>query len=98
LYSRETILKAVYMNTIGMEPVPLKKDYGNEIVSPGGGADTRKMLPSGTVQAVKGDVCLNVDVPAAGGGFVFNTVHNIQAEKPTGNIMAVWKTLHKFGK
>ncbi|MGC9354879.1 MAG: hypothetical protein ACP5D9_13630, partial [Mariniphaga sp.] len=93
-----TILKTVHINTTGIEPVPLKKDFGNEIVFRGGGADTQKMLPSGTVQDVKEDVCLKVEVPTAGGGFVFNTVHNIQAEVPPENIMAVWETLQEFGK
>jgi uroporphyrinogen decarboxylase len=35
---------------------------------------------------------------APGGGFVFNTVHNIQAEVPPENILAMWETLQEFGK
>jgi len=76
-----------------MEPVQLKKDFGNDIVFWGGGVDTQHVLPSGTVQQVKDDVKRNIEALAPGGGFVFNTVHNIQAEVPPENIMAMWKTL-----
>jgi uroporphyrinogen decarboxylase len=81
-----------------MEPVQLKKDFGRDIVFWGGGVDTQKVLPSGTVQEVKDDVHRNMEALAPGGGFVFNTVHNIQAEVPPENILAMWETLQEFGK
>jgi uroporphyrinogen decarboxylase len=92
------ILNPVHINATGMEPVQLKKDFGNDIVFWGGGVDTQKVLPSGTVQEVKDDVQRYIEALAPGGGFVFNTVHNIQAEVPPENIMAMWETLQKFGK
>ncbi len=87
------ILNPVHTTAAGMEPVQLKKDFGNDIVFWGGGVDTQHVLPSGTVQQVKDDVKRNIEALASGGGFVFNTVHNIQAEVPPENIMAMWKTL-----
>jgi uroporphyrinogen decarboxylase len=32
-----------------------------------------------------------------GGGFIFNTVHNIQGNVPVENIMAMWETLQEYG-
>lgn len=87
------ILNPVHVNATGMEPVQLKKDFGKDIVFWGGGVDTQHILPSGTVDDVNDDVKKNIDALAPGGGFVFSTVHNIQAEVPPENIMAMWKTL-----
>jgi len=91
------ILNPVHINATGMEPVQLKKDFGKDIVFWGGGIDTQKVLPTGTIQEVQDDVRRNIEALAPGGGFVFNTVHNIQAEVPPQNIMAMWEALHKFG-
>jgi len=92
------ILNPVHINATGMEPVQLKKDFGKNIVFWGGGIDTQKVLPTGTIQEVQDDVRRNIEALAPGGGFIFNTVHNIQAEVPPENIMAMWNALHKFGR
>jgi uroporphyrinogen decarboxylase len=44
---------------------------------------------------VKDDVRHNVDALAPGGGFVFGTVHNIQADVPPQNVMAMWEELNR---
>ena len=92
------MLNPVHVNATGMEPVQLKKDFGKDIAFWGGGVDTQKVLPSGTIQEVKDDVKRNIEALAPGGGFVFSTVHNIQAEVPPENIIAMWETLmgHKY--
>ncbi|MCG8306826.1 MAG: hypothetical protein MI975_05490 [Cytophagales bacterium] len=87
------ILNPVHVNAEGMEPVQLKKDFGKDIVFWGGGVDTQKILPTGTPAEVNDDVKRNIEALAPGGGFVFCTVHNIQAEVPPENIMAMWNTL-----
>ena len=92
------ILNPVHITATGMEPVQLKKDFGNDIVFWGGGVDTQKVLPSGTLNDVIDDVKRNIDALAPGGGFVFSTVHNIQAEVPSQNIVAMIGALNKFGK
>jgi uroporphyrinogen decarboxylase len=92
------ILNPVHVNASGMEPYQLKKDFGRDIVFWGGGVDTQKILPSGTVIEVADDVKKNIDALAPGGGFVFATVHNIQSDVPPQNIMAMRETLNKYGK
>jgi len=90
------ILNPVHINASGMGPYQLKRDFGKDIVFWGGGVDTQKILAYGTVQEVADDVKRNIDALAPGGGFVFAAVHNIQAEVPPENIMAMWKTLNQF--
>lgn len=91
------ILNPVHINATEMDPIQLKRDFGDAIVFWGGGVDTQKVLPSGTVQQVRDEVRKNIDALAPGGGFVFNTVHNIQAEVPPENIIAMWETLQDYG-
>jgi uroporphyrinogen decarboxylase len=81
-----------------MEPAELKKDFGKDLTFWGGGIDTQKVLPNGTVQQVKDEVRKRIDDFAPGGGFVFNTVHNIQADVSPENLMAMWEALHEYGE
>lgn len=91
------ILNPVHTRAAGMEPVALKRDFGKDITFWGGGVDTQDVLPHGTPQQVRDDVWRNVEALAPGGGFVFNTVHNIQADVPPENIAAMLKALTEFG-
>jgi uroporphyrinogen decarboxylase len=74
----------------GMEPESLKKDFGRDVTFWGGGADTRHILNRGTPQQVKDDVRRRIDILAPGGGFVFNTIHNILPDVPPENIEAMY--------
>jgi uroporphyrinogen decarboxylase len=89
------ILNPVHVSATGMEPAALKRDFGKDIVFWGGGVDTQGVLPHGSPQGVKDDVWRNVQALAPGGGFVFSTVHNIQADVPPQNIVAMWEALHE---
>ena len=92
------ILNPVQYTSKDMEPAALKKDFGRDITFWGGGIDTQKVLPNGTVQQVKDEVRKRIDDFAPGGGFVFNTVHNIQADVSPSNLMAMWEALHEYGE
>lgn len=91
------VLNPVHIRAIGMGPVALKREFGDELVFWGGGVDTQGVLPTGTPQEVKDDVRRNIEALAPGGGFVFNTVHNIQADVPPQNIIAMWEALQEYG-
>jgi uroporphyrinogen decarboxylase len=91
------VLNPVHIRAAGMEPVALKRDFGRDIAFWGGGVDTQRVLPSGTPQQVRDDVKRNLDALAPGGGFIFNTVHNIQADVSPQNILAMWEALREFG-
>jgi uroporphyrinogen decarboxylase len=90
------ILNPVHITATGMEPTALKRDFGDDIVFWGGGVDTQGILPNGTPQEVRDDVRRNVEAFAPGGGYVFSTVHNIQADVPPENLVAMWETLQEF--
>ena len=87
------ILNPVHVRAAGMEASALKRDFGKDIVFWGGGVDTQGVLPCGTPRQVKDDVRRNVDALAPGGGFVFSPVHNIQADVPPENIVAMIEAL-----
>jgi len=91
------ILNPVHTRAAGMEPAALKRDFGEALVFWGGGVDTQGALPTGTPQEVKDDVRRNIEALAPGGGFVFNPVHNIQADVPPQNIIAMWEALQEYG-
>jgi hypothetical protein len=87
------ILNPVQISAKGMDPQRLKKEFGNDIVFWGGGVDTQKTLPFGTPEEVYREVRKNIDIFNPGGGFVFNTVHNIQSNVPVENILAMFRAL-----
>jgi uroporphyrinogen decarboxylase len=91
------ILNPVHVRAAGMEPAALKRDFGDALVFWGGGVDTQGVLPAGTPQQVKDDVRRNVEALAPGGGYVFSPVHNIQADVPPQNIVAMWEALREYG-
>ncbi len=91
------ILNPVHIRAAGMEPAGLKRDFGDAISFWGGGVDTQGVLPNGTPEQVRDDVRRNVEALAPGGGYVFNTVHNIQADVPPENIVAMYDALAEFG-
>jgi len=78
-----------------MDPAKLKREFGDRIVFSGGGVDTQKTLPFGTPEQVREEVLRRREVFAPGGGFVFNTVHNIQAPTPVENVVAMVEALRE---
>ena len=80
-----------------MDSAELKREFGKDLVFWGGGVDTQNVLGTGTPQQVREDVKRRLDDLMPGGGFVFNTVHNIQGNVSPENIMAMWKTLQEYG-
>ena len=91
------ILNPVQISAVGMEPKRLKKDFGDAVTFWGGGIDTQMTLPYGTPQQVRDEVRQLIDAFAPGGGFIFNTVHNIQADVPPENLEAMYSALKEFG-
>jgi hypothetical protein len=90
------ILNPVQVNATGMDPELLKRKYGDRIVFWGGGVDTQKVLSFGTPGEVKEQVIRLCEIFSVNGGFVFNTVHNIQANVPIENLAALFETLTKI--
>ena len=90
------ILNPVQCSAAGMEAERLKSAYGDRLVFWGGGVDTQRVLPFETPAAVREQVLRRCEVFARGGGFVFNAVHNIQAQTPVANLVAMFEAVREF--
>ncbi len=90
------ILNPVQCSAAGMEARELKRQFGSEIVFWGGGVDTQSTLPFGTAEEVRRQVLERCEVLAEGGGYVFNSVHNVQARTPLENIVAMFDAVKEL--
>lgn len=91
------VINPVQTNCRGMNPKDLKREFGQDICFWGGGCDTREILNKATPDQVRAHVLERLAVFSPGGGFVFNTVHNILPEVPPENIVAMFNALKEFG-
>lgn len=91
------ILNPVQVSSPGMGPQELKREFGRDLVFWGGGVDTQHVLGSASPESVREDVRRNIEALAPGGGFVFAAVHDIQADVPPENIMAMWQAWRDYG-
>jgi uroporphyrinogen-III decarboxylase len=90
------IINPVQWTAANMDMKMLKERFGERIVFWGGGVDTQKTLPFGTPKQVREEVLRACEVFAPGGGFVFNTIHNIQANTPVENVIAMLDAIKEF--
>jgi hypothetical protein len=90
------ILNPVQINAKDMDPEILKEKFGSEVTYWGGGVDTQKVLGFGTPEDVERQVLNQCRVLGKNGGFVFNTVHNVQANVPVENMVALINAIRKL--
>lgn len=90
------IVNPVQISAAGMEPRALKERWGDKLVFWGGGVDTQQVLPFGTPEEIEAHVRENIAIFGQGGGFVFNTVHNIQATVPIENLLALYRAVARY--
>ena len=90
------ILNPVQTSAVGMDPVQLKQQFGDQLTFWGGSLDCQKTLPYGSVEDVVAEVQRHVEIFAPGGGYVFTSVHNVQASVPPENVIAMYDTALKF--
>jgi uroporphyrinogen decarboxylase len=82
------VLNPIQVNAVGMSPVELKRKFGRDLCF-WGGIDTQKVLPFGTAAEVETEVRSRIEDLGRGGGYVVASVHNIQADVPAENIVAM---------
>ncbi len=90
------ILNPVQCSAAGMDPNHLKDTYGRHLTFWGGGVDTQGTLPFGKPADVREQVLRRCEVFGRDGGFVFNAVHNVQANVPIANVVAMIDAFHEF--
>lgn len=91
------ILNPIQVKAKGMDLRKLKKEYGKQIVF-WGGVDTQYVLPFGKPSEVRDEVRRRIDELAPGGGYVLSAVHNIQADVPPQNIIAMFEEAIQYGR
>ncbi len=90
------VLNPIQVNARDMDPARLKREFGRELTFWGGGCDPL-VLQWGTPQEVAEEVRRRIDELSGQGGFVFGSVHNIQANVPPANIVAMFETARRHG-
>ena len=90
------IINPVQCSAAHMAPEHLKSKYGDRLVFWGGGVDTQKTLPFGAPAEVREEVLRRCEVFSRDGGFVFNSIHNVQAGTPVENIVAMIEAVREF--
>jgi uroporphyrinogen decarboxylase len=84
-------INPVQITCRGMEPAGLKRDFGSRLTFWGGGCDTRDVLIKRTPAQVREHVRQQVKIMRPGGGFIFQQVHNIMADVPPANVVAMYE-------
>lgn len=87
------ILNPVQTSAANMAPEELKREYGDHLTFWGGGVETQSTFPFGTPDEVRREVSKRIETFGRGGGYVFNTVHNVQANVPFENVLALVETV-----
>jgi len=90
-------LNPLQVSAAGMDPRVLKRTFGKDITFWGGGCDSQAVLPYGTPSQVADEVKRRIDDLAPGGGFVFGPIHNVQAEVPPENVVALFQAAREAG-
>ncbi len=90
------ILNPVQINAAGMDAARLKERYGDRVVFWGGGVDTQKVLPFARPAEVEEHALRQCEILSRGGGFVFTSVHNVQANVPVENVLAMIRAVRRF--
>ena len=90
------IINPVQCSAEGMDPKALKREFGDQLVFWGGGVDTQKTLPFGSPEEVHAQVLERCEIFSENGGFVFDAIHNVQANTPIENIVAMFKAVQEF--
>ena len=95
-------IQPVQTSSRAMETARLKREFGRDIGLWGGGCDTQRILSTGTPEQVAEDVQERVRILAPGGGFVFQQIHNVMADVPPQNVVAMMEAVnnryHRFSR
>lgn len=91
------ILQSLQPEAAQMAPKDLKAEFGDRLAFQGG-LSIQKTLPFGTLDDVRNEVKDRAAALAPGGGYIFCTSHNIQADVPVENVEALLRAYHEHGR
>ncbi len=90
------VLQSLQPEAAGMAPESLKAAFGGRLCFQGG-VCIQKTMPFGGRDAIREQVRRLAETMGAGGGYVFCTSHNIQADTPMENIQALMDAYAECG-
>jgi len=90
------ILNPVQISADGMDPAMLKREYGKDLVFWGGGANMQVTAMTGDIAAIRAETRELIEIFSKDSGYVFNQVHNIQANVPPETVMAIYNTALEY--
>ena len=90
-------LHPIQVSAQDMDSARLKREFGHDITF-WGGIDTQRVLPMGKPEDVRQEVRRRIADLGPGGGYVLGAVHNVQAEVPPENILAMVEAAREFGR
>jgi uroporphyrinogen decarboxylase len=91
------VLNPIQVTARGMDPAALKAQYGDRLAFCGG-IDQRQVLPHGTPADVEREVRRRIGELGPGGGYLAAPTHDIQAETPVGNVLALFEACRRWGR
>lgn len=90
-------LNPIQTTAANMDAEKLKKEFGKDLTFWGGGSNTRDVLPNKSPDEVKADVRERINIFGKGGGYVFNQIHNVMADIPPENVIAMFRAAYEYG-
>jgi len=92
------IINPLQINAKDMDSRHIKAEFGSDLTFWGGGIDTQKVLPNCSASEIRDHVLRQCEILSKNGGFVFNAVHNIQANVPINSLIATIDAVKEFNK
>jgi len=86
------ILNPIQPMAAGMDPVFLKKNFGNDLIF-FGGICVQDLLPNGTPDSIKKEINRRAKILGSDGGYIIAPAHNIQPDTPVENILALFEAV-----
>jgi uroporphyrinogen-III decarboxylase len=92
------IINPLQINAKNMNANMIKAEFGDAVTFWGGGIDTQRILPDASVEKIREHVLNQCEILSKNGGFVYNSVHNVQANVPIANVVAMIDAVNEFNK
>ncbi len=92
------VINPVQTSAAGMDPAELKREFGRHVTFWGGGCETQTVLHHGKPEEVARMVKERIETFAPGGGYVFNQIHNVMANIPAENVIAMFDAAYRYGR
>lgn len=89
------VLNPVQWSAANMDRAELKQRFGDRVTFWGGGVNSQQTLPFGTPDQVRAEARDSIRLLGAGGGYVFNTIHNVQPGVPVENLLAMYEAVNE---